>query len=184
MVKNKLDPASLTFRHAVAADAVAIAELVNSAYRGESSKQGWTTEADLLQGQRINAQEVQTIIATDGSVIFLCLHENTMIGCVNLERTGDAAYLGLFVVRPDLQGANIGKTFMQTAEAEAQKLWGVKKMWMTVISIRKELLAYYQRRGYVITGEISDFPFANDKEIALVENLQFEHLEKILPAIT
>lgn len=182
MRQSNSTPANLTFRHAIAADAITIADLVNSAYRGETSKQGWTTEADLLQGLRINTQEVETIIATDGSVILLCMQNNILVGCVNLEKTDKAAYLGLFVVRPDLQGANIGKIFMQAAEAEAQRLWGVNKIWMTVISVRKELLAYYQRRGYVITGQISDFPFANDKEIALVENLQFEHLEKILPA--
>ena len=184
MMQDKSDtqPAltALSFRHAEQGDAAFIADLVNSAYRGDTSRQGWTTEADLLQGKRINAEEVEKIIATDGSVILLCLQDRTVIGCVQLEKTPDAAYLGMFVVRPDLQGGGIGKTFMQAAEAHAQQLWGVKKIWMTVISVRQELLAYYQRRGYVRTGRIKPFPFANDKETALVADLQFEELEKLL----
>lgn len=171
---------ALSFRDANKDDAAFIAALVNSAYRGDSSRQGWTTEADLLQGQRISAGEVEKIIATEGSVVFLCLQQQTIIGCVQLEKNADAAYLGMFVVRPDLQGGGIGKTFMQAAEAHAQQMWGVKKIWMTVISVREELLAYYQRRGYLRTGRTKPFPFANDKEIALIANLQFEELEKIL----
>ena len=180
-MKSKPTAAStLTFRPAQKNDASFIADLVNAAYRGDSSRQGWTTEADLLQGTRINAQEVQQLIGANDTVILLCLQEEQIIGCVQLEKTQEAAYLGMFVVRPDLQGSGIGKTFMQTAEAHAQQLWGVKKIWMTVISVRQELIAYYQRRGYVRTGRMKPFPFASDEKIALVADLQFEELEKCL----
>lgn len=181
MMKNI--PASaiaLTFRLAEKHDAVFVADLVNSAYRGDTSRQGWTTEADLLQGPRIDADEVQQLIAAPDSVVLLCLQAQVIIGCVHLEKTEESAYLGMFVVRPDLQSSGIGKTFMQTAEAHAQQRWGVNKIWMTVISVRHELIAYYQRRGYVRTSRVKPFPFANDKEKALVANLQFEELEKQL----
>lgn len=171
----------IQFRLAVDADAEAIAALVNSAYRGDSSRQGWTTEDDLLQGPRIHAQEVSDLLAANDSVILLCLQDQDIIGCVHLEKTESAAYLGMFVVRPVLQGNGIGKYFMQTAEQHAQKMWGISKIWMTVITVRHELIAYYERRGYVRTGRFKPFPADNGKEKVLVENLQFEEMEKTLP---
>ncbi|MCU6434255.1 GNAT family N-acetyltransferase [Undibacterium sp. Jales W-56] len=173
----------IQFRDAVIADADQIAALVNSAYRGDSSRQGWTTEADLLQGNRIHAVEVRELIQADDSLILLCLQGEEIIGCVHLQKTGDAAYLGMFVVQPGLQGNGIGKHFMHTAEVRAQRCWGVDKIWMTVISVRQELIAYYERRGYVRTGRFKPFPSDNGKEIMLVEHLQFEEMEKILPAL-
>ncbi|MFZ6768000.1 GNAT family N-acetyltransferase [Undibacterium sp. Di26W] len=181
MTKNiSTDTTVISFRPAVDADAEVIADLVNSAYRGDSSRQGWTTEADLLQGSRILAPEVRKLIATPGSVILLCVQDEDIIGCVNLEKTEGAAYLGMFVVRPVLQGNGIGKHFMQMAEQHAQELWGIDKIWMTVINVRKELIAYYERRGYVRTGRLKPFPSDNGKEQMLVENLQFEEMEKTL----
>ncbi|MFZ6654840.1 GNAT family N-acetyltransferase [Undibacterium sp. TJN19] len=171
---------AISYRPAVHADAAFIASLVNSAYRGDSSRQGWTTEADLLQGSRIHTPEVEALIASPDSVILLCLQGEEIIGCVNLEKTEGAAYLGMFVVRPALQGNGIGKQFMQAAETHAQQSWGINKIWMTVISVRKELIAYYERRGYVRTGRFKPFPSDNGKEQMLVENLQFEEMEKVL----
>lgn len=169
-----------SFRHALKSDAAAIAVLVNSAYRGDSSRAGWTTEADLLTGTRINAEEVMQLIEADDSVVLLCLQDVHIIGCVHLEKTGDAAYLGMFVVQPTRQGGGIGKQFMQAAEAEVQALWGVKKMWMSVISVRAELIAYYERRGYVRTGRFKPFPAEIGDEFRLVKDLQFEEMEKQL----
>lgn len=181
MPDKTANPAAIiSFRPAEASDAEIIAALVNSAYRGDSSRQGWTTEADLLQGSRIHAAEVAELIAAKDSVILLCLQDQDIIGCVHLEKTSDAAYLGMFVVRPVLQGNGIGKHFMQTAEKHARQLWGIQKIWMTVISVREELIAYYERRGYVRTGRFKPFPSNNGKEQMLVENLQFEEMEKIL----
>ncbi len=180
MSTNISSTPKLDFRHAVKSDAAAIAVLVNSAYRGDSSRAGWTTEADLLTGTRINAEEVMQLIEADNSVVLLCVQDDQMIGCVHLEKTDDAAYLGMFVVQPTLQGGGIGKQFMHAAESEVQALWGVKKMWMSVISVRAELIAYYERRGYVRTGRYKPFPSEIGDEFRLVENLQFEEMEKQL----
>ncbi|MFZ6847557.1 GNAT family N-acetyltransferase [Undibacterium sp. RuRC25W] len=171
---------SLSYRPAVASDAVFLTQLVNSAYRGDTSRQGWTTEAGLLDGPRIETKEVLELISADDSVIFLCVQQQQIIGCVHLQKDGDAAYLGMFVVNPLLQGHGIGKQFMQAAELHAQAQWGINKMWMTVISVREELIAYYQRRGYVRTGRFKPFPKNNGKEKLLVEDLQFEEMEKTL----
>jgi ribosomal protein S18 acetylase RimI-like enzyme len=170
----------LTYRHAVPEDAAMIAALVNSAYRGDSSRQGWTTEANLLEGARISEDGVHQLIVTDDTVILLCSRDQDLIGCVQLQKTVDAAYLGMFVVSPLEQGNGIGKEFMLAAETLAQQLWGVHKMWMTVITVRSELIAFYERRGYVRTGRLKPFPVDAEGHIFLVENLQFEELEKIL----
>ena len=88
----------------------------------------------------------------------------------------------MFVVRPDLQGGGIGKHFIQAAEDIVQQEWGSTKMTMTVITLRLELIAFYERRGYRRTGELLPFPDDPDKGIQLVQNLQFEMLEKYLAA--
>ncbi|MBY0573432.1 MAG: GNAT family N-acetyltransferase, partial [Undibacterium sp.] len=110
----------ISYRHAVGRDAESIAVLVNSGYRGDSSRAGWTTEANLLTGERINAQEVRDIIDNEHAVILLCLQNDIIIGCVQLVKVDNSAYFGMFVVQPGLQGAGIGKRFMQTAEILVQ----------------------------------------------------------------
>src|ERR1700693_1448319 len=138
----------LCLRKATKEDSGRIADLVNSAYRGDSSRQGWTTEAELLDGDRINQEEVRSLIEAERSMILLCLDGTEIIGSVHLRKMDSAAYLGLFVVKPTLQGMGIGKRFMRAAENIAQKEWGVARMSMTVITRREELIAYYERRGY------------------------------------
>jgi len=170
----------LQYRHADQQDAQNIVQLVNSAYRGDSSRAGWTTEADILSGDRINTEGICRKLEQENSVILLCLQNAVIIGCVHLEKVNDAAYLGMFVVHPVLQGGGIGKKFMQHAESQAQTLWGVKKIWMYVISLRSELVAYYERRGYVRTGRFAPFSSEIGQECQLVDDLQFEELEKQL----
>jgi ribosomal protein S18 acetylase RimI-like enzyme len=177
---DRIPPLSL--RKATKEDSGRIADLVNSAYRGDSSSQGWTTEAELLDGNRINQEEVRTLIEAEKSMILLCLDGTEIIGSVHLRKMDSAAYLGLFVVKPTLQGMGIGKCFMQAAENIAQKEWGIVRMSMTVINRRQELIAYYERRGYRRTGQISPFPAHAGASIPRVEGLQLEVLEKDLEA--
>jgi len=115
------------FRPATSADVEFIVPLVNSGYRGDSSRQGWTTEADLLVGSRIDAAEVNDLIQMPNSVILLCLQDGKIIGTVNLQLENRAVYFGLFVVRPDLQGQGTGKQFMQAAEDFARNTWNAEK---------------------------------------------------------
>lgn len=175
---------SLQFRCATLSDISAITILVNSAYRGDSSRQGWTTEADLLEGTRIDDNEVQHLIEQDKSALLVCLQQNELIACVHLQATPehrpDSAYFGLFVVKPILQGAGIGKQFMQEAENYVRKQWHCRWLWMTVIRVRAELIAYYERRGFVRTGKLKPFPAEACNGIAKVEDLQMEILEKEL----
>jgi predicted N-acetyltransferase YhbS len=173
---------SLAFSIATAADAGAIAALVNSAYRGDSSRAGWTTEADILGGQRTDTQEISRLIAQDGSVILLCLLDGELIGSVHLERMdATTACMGMLAISPVLQGQGLGRCFIANAERFACVELGASRMRMQVISLRKELIAYYERRGYVRTGETRPFP-ASDPNFGLprVEGLMFEVLGKSL----
>jgi GNAT superfamily N-acetyltransferase len=176
------DNPDLVFRCATVADVNAVVALVNSAYRGESSRAGWTTEADILGGQRTDALEIAQLIAADASLILLCVRGGEIIGSVHVERVDAAtAYLGMLVIRPALQGRGLGRRFMAQAEGFARTEWGVARMQMQVITLRHELIAYYERRGYRRTGETRPFPAADPKfGLPRVEGLMFEVLEKEL----
>lgn len=171
---------NLAFRRATADDVVAIVTLVNSAYRGETSRAGWTTEADILGGQRTDAEEISRLIEQAGSAMLLCLRNGEIIGSVHVELVDAAtAYLGMLVIRPVLQGQGLGRRFMHEAEQFVRTEWGAVRMQMQVITLRHELIAYYERRGYRRTGETRAFP-ATDPRFGLprVAGLEFAVLEK------
>src|SRR5215213_3509923 len=122
--------------------------LVNSAYRGDSSRQGWTTEADLLDGIRIDEERLAELIQKQSSVILKYVDESKkIIGCVHLEKKGDRLYLGMLTVFPLLQSKGIGKELMRAGEEHA-KNQNCLSVYMTVITDRIELIAWYERYGY------------------------------------
>jgi ribosomal protein S18 acetylase RimI-like enzyme len=168
----------LSFRRATVEDAQAITDLVNSAYRGETSKQGWTTEADLLDGLRTTTQEIKQLITGLDSILLLCHRGAMLAGSVHTKKQGQQAYIGMFVVRPDMQGAGIGKHLLNEAETLAGSSWKVKSFAMVVINSRHELIAFYERRGYRRTGELSEFPVNPALWIPKVSGLKMERMEK------
>ena len=169
----------MKFRNATKDDAPEIAALVNSAYRGDSSRAGWTTEADLLEGIRTDTAEIAALLAKPEIAIILCFDGEALIGSVNVERRGRDCYLGMLVVKPTLQNAGLGKKLIDAAENHAREKWSSEKMTMTVISVRSELLAYYERRGYRRTGEKKPFPF-DEQHVPRVDGIELEILEKNL----
>jgi len=172
---------SLNFRLATQDDVTALVTLVESAYRGDSSRVGWTTEADLLDGQRTDPHSMSGIIAKPGSVIVLAERDGELLACANVERLEHAAYFGMFSVRPGLQGGGIGNALIAECERIARADWELKKMRMTVIWTRTELIAWYQRRGYRATGECKEFPYGDPKfGVPKREDLHFEIYEKDL----
>ncbi len=171
----------LSFRKAAGADAELLDALVNSAYRGESSKQGWTTEADLLDGTRTNKANIENLIAQEGSMILLCIEGTEIIGCAHLELSGAECQLGMLVVKPGLQSQGIGKQLMQVAEVTARETWGVRMISMSVISVRHELITFYERRGYRRTGRKKPFVADDTHGFPKSQPIEFEILEKILP---
>ncbi|WP_335935563.1 GNAT family N-acetyltransferase [Streptomyces sp. PTD5-9] len=171
----------LTFRDAADADVPALVALVESAYRGDSSRAGWTTEADLLQGQRTDPDGVRRIVEDAGSRVLAVERDGELVACCQLERRGDAAYFGMFAVRPDLQGAGLGKVVIAEAERAVRQDWEASEMHMTVISVREELIAWYERRGYRRTGRMSPFPYGDERfGIPQRDDLAFELLIKDL----
>lgn len=161
-------------------DAGQIVTLVNSAYRGESSKQGWTTEADLLAGLRTDTEEILRLISSDDSMFLLCKTQAELIGSVHLQKQEDQVYLGMLAVSPSIQGRGIGKRLLEAAEQAAQETWGINKSVMTVIACRNELIAFYQRRGYRLTGINKEFPANSELWRPKVAGLRLEILEKVL----
>jgi ribosomal protein S18 acetylase RimI-like enzyme len=172
-----------TIRRANRTDAAAVAALVNSAYRGNSSRVGWTTEADLLGGQRTDPDAILELLASATETLLLAEGDGGhLLGSVVLEqRPGDVAYLGMLTVRPDVQAQGLGKALLQWGEEYARNEWGATSIEMTVIRHRKELIAWYERRGYVETGERRPFP-AGDPRFGLprVDDLEFAVLRKEL----
>jgi GNAT superfamily N-acetyltransferase len=136
-------------------------KLVNSAYRGESGKKGWTTESDLLGGQRIDGKMFKEMLQT--GVILLFGEEKNPFGSVYLELQKSGVYIGMLTVSPLKQNGGIGKTILKSAENFAIEKWQVKYAKMTVISKRVELLAFYERRGYFPTGEKEPFPYGKEE---------------------
>jgi GNAT superfamily N-acetyltransferase len=180
-MSSTLERPAATFRLATPADVAVIVPLVESAYRGDVSRKGWTTEADLLDGQRTDPAGVAELVTKPGSCMLLAERDGAVLACANLEKRGDAGYFGMFSVRPDLQGAGIGRATLAEAERLARDEWHCREMQMTVISVRDELIAWYERRGYKRTGIYSPFPYGDARfGLPKRDDLRFELLVKPL----
>jgi ribosomal protein S18 acetylase RimI-like enzyme len=148
--------------------------LINSAYRGEYAKKGWTNETGIIEGARINEIEVRRMIdSSNGTLLKFVNEENTIIGCCYLEIQGTELYLGTLTVSPDIQGQGIGKMMLKYAD-EYAKEQKYSAIIITVVSGRVELIDWYIRHGYQLTGKSKPFPaqmgFGNPlKEIELIE---------------
>jgi len=165
------------------ADLDAIATLVNSAYRGDSSRAGWTTEADYLEGQRTDAERLREQLATTAGAVMLTLRDDdgSLLGSVWLEPRGVGVWhLGMFTIRPDLQSRGLGRTLLDESERFV-KSRGARRLRITVIQLREPLIAWYERRGFRATGELDPFPYGDVRSgIPLRNDLQLLVFEKPL----
>lgn len=172
---------TLTYRDAAESDVEVLVALIESAYRGDSSRGGWTTEADILEGQRTDPQGVLEVITTPSSRLMAVERDGEIVACCQLEHRGEAAYFGMFAVRPGLQGAGLGRRIIAEAERSVREAWGVTQMHMTVISVREDLIAWYERRGYRRTGRMTPFPYGDERfGLPQRDDLAFELLVKDL----
>ena len=170
---------TLSHRDATVADVPAIVGLVTSAYRGEASRAGWTTEADLLDGERIDPGVLRADIERPRSRVLLVERDGALVACAHVAVEDGAGYFGMFAVRPDLQGAGLGNALLLEAERVVRDEWMLAALRMTVIDVRDELIAWYERRGYRRTGIRKPFPYGDTRfGVPRRDDLRFEVLEK------
>lgn len=156
-------------RLAASDDLPALHALVESAYRGDSARGGWTHEADLLEGNRTSQEELAQALADADNRVLVLHQDDALIGTVTITRRNeDTAYLGMLCVDPALQAGGMGRALIAAAEDCAAREFGAHTMEMTVVSPRTELIAYYERRGYVQTGEIRPFPLPQFGHLTMV----------------
>ena len=155
-------------------DSPPLKALLEAAYRGDSARQGWNHEADILDDERVAPGELEGLLADPAVTILTARDNGALIGCVAVTRK-DAAlgYLGMLCVLPTLQSAGLGRRLLDAAEDHARAL-DLAAMEMTVIDSRDALIAWYERRGYARTGETRPFPVLRDPPIT------FAVLEKSL----
>lgn len=164
-MRNPDDPHEpIAFRYAVAEDAGRLTALIERAYRGRDAAGLWSSEAHLLTGPRTSTEEVLALTLRADTRFLIAETKQGLLGCCLLqdlpERAGGhAAYFGMFAIDPGAHGTGIGKAVLAQAERCVQELWSAGQMVMTVISVRTELIAWYERRGYHLTGASLPFPF-------------------------
>jgi GNAT superfamily N-acetyltransferase len=166
---------------ATTADIPALVPLINGAYRGEGGQIGWTNESHLISGARTSPQDLEELLHNPGATILkLTGPDNTILGCVYLQAQGDRLYLGLLSVLPSHQNAGIGKQFLTTADDYARR-HHCTHIHITVISVRTELVAWYERHGFNRTGDFEPFHHGEKFGIAK-EKLHLAVLEKPVSA--
>jgi ribosomal protein S18 acetylase RimI-like enzyme len=148
---------SPTLRPATATDAPALADLINRAYRSEPTQAGWTTEGHLLEGPRIDEATLLEMLAAAPAVLLRAEANGRLAGCVYLEPQGDTLYLSMLAVAPEAQAHGLGRCLLAAAEAHARQA-GCRRIKMSVLALRPELLAWYERQGYRRTGASESFP--------------------------
>ncbi len=175
----------LTYRFATADDVEDVAALVQSAYRGQDSLAGWTSEAELIGGQRIDAAMLRELLGEPGAYVLLAEQERAVQVCCELRvpaEPGGVAYFGMFAVRPTRQTGGYGRTVLAEAERIARDDFGASTMEMTVIRQRTALIEWYERRGYVRSGEARPFPYGDDRYgLPKRDDLEMAVLVKRLP---
>lgn len=164
-------------RLAQVSDAAQIAVLVNQAYRPKGLLSGWTDESNLVSGNRTSMQQVNDLICSSATILVMHIDE-LIVACVQISCCNDGAHIGLLATQPQLQGRGIGQQMIEAAEEFAVANHKVKHFKMSVLSVRSELLAYYNRRGYQLTGNSTAYPSDLAIGVPLNNNLSVLELLK------
>jgi len=178
----------LHFYKAELVDAAAVTQLINTCFRGEASRKGWTTEADILDGVRTTTSEVASVIKRGDAFVLLGVLNDEIVAAACCEQETIAgkktAHFGKISVKPTLQNKGYGKDLIHAAEAMAKREWRVLGFHMSVISLRTELIEFYERLGYERTGEFGEFPSKPDLWQPKVDGLNLQYLVKLVGAVT
>lgn len=166
-------------RKATVQDVEQLNGLINSAYRGDSSRKGWTTEADLLDGTRITPELLENLLQKDNTHLYVYEDGDQILGCVELRKESSKLYLGMLTVNPLGQGKGIGKILLNESEKVAKEL-KCTSIYMSVISKRDELIDWYKRSGYRETGERKPFQMPDERWGIPKTDLEFIFLEKLI----
>ena len=164
-------------RIASKSDASEIAALVNKAYRPSPHERGWTHEADLVTGQRTSSEQVLSLFAPKSSILVLC-QRSAIVACVHLQGGQSSVYIGMLATEPASQAQGLGKQMLFHAEQYAVEHFNATVFQMSVLSSRPELIAFYERRGYVRSGDVEEYPVSAGVGQPMVEGLQVEALVK------
>lgn len=168
---------ALELRIACKTDAKEIATLVNKAYRPTPENAGWTHEANLVAGERISTEQVRALFHDHSTILLLCLGQK-IVSCVHVQKGQSGAYIGMLATDPKLQAQGLGKQMLLHAETYAQESLGASVLKMSVLSSRPELLAFYKRRGYALTGETEEYPLSAGVGQPMVAGIQVLSLAK------
>ncbi|WP_439477365.1 GNAT family N-acetyltransferase [Brevundimonas sp.] len=154
----------ITIRDAVTADIPALHGLIESAYRGEASRAGWTTEADLLDGQRTDPDDLADILADPKQALLTAWRDEELVGCVLIADRGEGTgYFGMLSIRPTLQGGGLGRRLVEAAHAALADRFGARRVRISVFPQRETLIAWYERLGYRPTGATLPFPYGDPR---------------------
>jgi len=168
MYSIKLEPATIN-------DAERIKDLINLSYRGN---EGWTKETEIVSGARISIEDTKILIQKNNSKMFIATIEGTLVGCICIELEKNKAYIGSFAVAPSYQNRGIGKSILMQAELIAINQFKARELIMIVVSQRRELIEYYERRGYSRTGQVEKYPIHLNVGIPILDGLTIEYLRK------
>ena len=170
----------LLYRIAEIEDISSLEILINSSYRGDESRSGWTNEADLLEGQRTDSKYLQGLLSQSNSTMLVAEYEAEIVGGVHLKMLdAGKAYLGMLAIKPGVQNRGFGRKLMNAAESWLRENWKTSIVRMTVIQKRVELIAWYERCGYLRTGEVEPFPYGDlSGGKPLMPDMEFIVLEK------
>ena len=172
----------ITIRDAATADIPSLHRLIESAYRGEASRAGWTTEADLLDGQRTDPDDLADILADPGQALLTAWRADDLVGCVLIaDRGEETGYFGMLSVSPTLQAGGLGRRLVEAAHAALADRFGARRVRISVFPQRETLIAWYGRLGYRLTAATLPFPYGFPRfGLPLRDDLHFIVMERPL----
>jgi GNAT superfamily N-acetyltransferase len=176
----------LQSRRATARDAAALVDLIRAAYRGPASYERWTSEEHLVRGTRTDEPAVLAAIESAGSAMLVIEDDGGRepVACCRIADRGDGlAYFGMFAVDPASQGAGTGRQVVGWAELAATELFGAQTLELEVLGQQRQLHGWYERLGYVPTGETRPFPADPVFAVPMRDDLCLVVLAKRLSAV-